>query len=199
MKIVFYSFLSLNMRTNIHNAFTFAFLLILFSCAVFSCTKAPLNEADGSFFFQENTPIVFEDKGYILKDIDGNISIACFDGPKVIGEERNCINIFVPQNCFTLSDSRLSFRNSFDAKVRFFTKFYEYGGHATVQVHLEQNTKVHIRGSIANDTGEDFFQTGNVYPCSISLSFSLEDGTNIRLQMNTMTVSDEQTLIGGWR
>lgn len=187
------------MRTNIHNAFTFAFLLILFSCAVFSCTKTPLNEADGSFFFQENTPIVFEDKGYILKDIDGNISIACFDGPKVIGEERNCINIFVPQNCFTLSDNRLSFRNSFDAKVRFFTKLYEYGGHAVVQVHLEQNTKVHIRGSIANDTGEDFFQTGNVYPCSISLSFSLEDGNNIRLQMNTMTVSDEQTLTGGWR
>ena len=176
----------------------FGFAIGMMACAITSCSKAPLNETDGSYFLYENTRVVFEDKGYMLKDMDGNISIACFDGPKVIGEERNCINIFVPQNCFTLSDNRLSFRNSFDAKVRFFTKLYEYGGHAVVQVNLQQNTKVHIRGPIANDTGDDFFQTWNEYPCSISLSFSLEDGNNIRLQMNTMTVSDEQTLIGGW-
>ena len=163
-----------------------------------SCSKAPLNEADGSYFYQENTQIVFEDKGYMLKDLDGNLSIACFDGPKVLGEERDCINILVPKNCFTLSDDRLSFHNSFDAKIRFFTKLYEHEGYAVVHIHFQQNVRVHISGSIINDTGNDFFQTGNAYPCSISLSFSLEDGSKIRLQMNTMTVSDEQTLTGGW-
>ena len=187
------------MKRNIHNAFTFALSLILISCAFFSCSKAPLNETDGTYFFYENTRVVFEDKGYMLNDPDGNISFACFDGPRVIGEERHCINIFVPRNCFTLSDNRLSFRNSFDAKVRFFTKHYEHFGHSTVNVHLEQNARVHFSGSITNNSGDDFFLTGNTYPCSISLSFSLEDGSKILLQMNSMTVSDEQTLIGGWR
>lgn len=163
-----------------------------------SCSKAPLNEADGSYFFQENSRIVFEDKGYMLMDMVGNLSIACFDGPKVIGEERDCINILVPKNCFTLSDNRLSFRNSFDAKIRFFTKLYEHGGHAVVNIHFQQNARVHINGAIIDNTGNDFFETGNAYPCSITLSFSLEDGSKIRLQMNTMTVSDEQTLTGGW-
>ena len=174
-------------------------LVILASSMAFSCSKAPLNEADGSYFFQENTQIVFEDKGEMLMDLAGNLSIACFDGPKVIGEERDCINILVPKNCFTLNEDRLSFRNSFDAKVRFFTIDYEYGGRAVVAIHLEQKRKVHFSGSIMNDTGKDFFQTGNEYPCSLSVSFSLEDGSRIRLQINTMTVSDEQTLTGGWR
>ena len=171
---------------------------MLVSNVVVSCSKEPLNEADGSYFYLENSSVVFEDKGYMIQDLAGNLSIACFDGPKVIGEERDCINIRVPKDCFTLSDNRLSFRNSFDAKVRFFTKLYEHGGHSLVRVHLQQNTRVHFSGSITKDAGDDFFQTGNVYPCSISLSFSLEDGSNIRLQMKSMTVSDEQTLTGGW-
>lgn len=131
----------------------------------------------------------------MLKDPDGNISTACYSGPRVIGEKRDCINILVPKGSFTLNDNRLSFRNSFDAKVRYFTKLYEHSGHSLVSIHLIQSVRVHISGAIINDTGQDFFQTGNAYPCSVSLSFSLEDGSNIRLQMNSMTVSDETTLI----
>ena len=170
--------------------------LCIFTCL--ACTKAPLNETEGSYFLHENTRVEFEDKGYMIKDLEGNISIACFSGPKVIGEERDCINILVPKDRYTLKNNRLTFRSSFDSKIRFFTKFYEYGGHATVYIHFQQNTRVHISGAITNDTSNDMFQEGAVYPCPVSISFTLEDGTPIRLKMNTGTVSDEMTLIGGW-
>lgn len=163
-----------------------------------ACSKAPLNEAEGSYFLHENTSVVFEDQGYMLKDLEGNISIACFSGPKVIGEERDCINILVPKDRYSLNNNRLTFRSSFDADIRFFSKHYEYGGHAIVFVHFQQNTRVHISGSITNDTSNDMFQEGAVYPCPVSISFTLEDGTPIRLKMNTVTVSDEMTLIDGW-
>lgn len=172
--------------------------IILIVCSLASCTKAPLNETDGSYFLHENTRVEFEDKGYMIKDLEGNISIACFSGPKVIGEERDCINILVPKDRYTLKNNRLTFRSIFDSKIRFFTKFYEYGGHATVYHHFQQNTRVHIRGAITNDTSNDMFQEGNVYPCPISISFTLEDGTSIRLQMNTITITNEMTLIEGW-
>jgi len=173
-------------------------VIILIICSLASCTKAPLNETKGSFFLHENTRVEFEDKGYMIKDLEGNISIACFSGPRVIGESRDCINILVPKDRYTLKNNRLTFRSSFDAKIRFFTKFYEHGGHAEVAIYFQQNTKVHVSGAITNDTPNDIFQEGNVYPCPFSISFTLEDGTSIRLQMNTITITDEMTLISGW-
>ena len=65
-------------------------------------------------------------------------------------------------------------------------------------IHFQQNVKVHVSGTVTNDTGNDFFQVGNVYSCPVSVSFTLEDGTPVRLKMNTVTVSDETTLTEGW-
>lgn len=63
---------------------------------------------------------------------------------------------------------------------------------------LQQNVRVHVDGVITNDTTNDFFQIGNVYPCPLSFSFSLDDGAPVRLKMNTMNVSDESTISNGW-
>ena len=186
------------MKTNLHHTFKIMISLIIIPCAIFSCSKAPLNEADGSYFFYENGRVVFEDEGFIVKDDKGNLSIACYNGPKVIHEKRDCINILVPRKNYTISNNRLSFSISFDAKIRFFTESIEPHGTGIVCVHLQQNSRVHISGTITNDYGNDFFQTGNAYPYSISLSFSLEDGTPIRLKMETVSVSDDFTLIDGW-
>lgn len=53
-------------------------------------------------------------------------------------------------------------------------------------------------GTIINDSKQDFLEVGNVFYNPVFLSFSLEDGSSIRLGMNTMTVVDDVTLFGGW-
>ncbi|MBR5723964.1 MAG: hypothetical protein IKX62_01145 [Bacteroidales bacterium] len=176
-----------------------ALLAALLSSAVLSCTKIPLNEAAGSYFYHDNSRVVFEDEGYMAKYIQtDNFVIACYTGPKVIGEERDCINIFIPQNSFTLTNNRLTFRNPVNARIRFYSELSEPGGHALIHIHLQQETKARISGTITNDKTYDFFQTGNVYHSPLSISFSLDDGSRISLRMNTMTVVDDPTLYSGW-
>ena len=115
-----------------------------------------------------------------------------------MGGERDCINIIVPSSCYSLSKNQLKFRNAFKAKLRFYTEYLEGGGHALIENHLQQNTKVRFDGTIINDSKQDFWEVGNVFYNPVFLSFSLEDGSSIRLGMNTMTVVDDVTLFGGW-
>ena len=173
-------------------------LAFIFICAVDSCSKAPLNEIDGSLFYLENASVVFEDKGYMIKDDDGNLAIACYSGPKIIGENRKCINILIPPSCYSLSENQLTFHNSSNARVRLFTELPEPEGHALINISLQQDTKVHLDGKITNDTKQDFWSVDNIYCNPISLSFSLEDGIDVRLGMKTMTVVDDYNLLVGW-
>lgn len=82
-------------------------LACIFLWVLASCSKVPLNEVDGSFFYRENTRVEFEDKGYMIKDSNGNLAIACYSGPALIGGERDCINIIVPSSCYSLSKNQL--------------------------------------------------------------------------------------------
>lgn len=169
----------------------------ILSCAVLSCSKAPLNEVDGSYFYRNNTRVEFEDKGYIIQDyFTGNIAIACYNAPKVKGRMRDCIKILIPQSCYTLTNNRLTFRHSFDAKIGLFSESGDRD--KLVFHHLQQKAKVHLSGTITNDTGQDFFQLGNVYYSPVSVSFSLDDGSDIRLRMNTVTVVQDQGLYVVW-
>ncbi len=171
------------------------FLMTAALALTVSCSKAPLNEVDGSYFYHENTHVVFEDKGYLTKDSEGNIYIACYGAPQTKGEERDCLNILIPKNGYRLNGNSLFFRDSFDTKIRFFSK---NSGEDVLFIHLQQNTRVCFSGTVTNKTENDFFHAGNVYNGSVSLSFSLDDGTRIRLQMNTMTITDDPTLFSGW-
>ena len=173
-------------------------LAFIFLCVLVSCSKAPLNEVDGSFFYRENTRVEFEDKGYMIKDSNGDLAIACYSGPKVIGEKRDGINILIPPSCYSLSNNKLTFRNSFKAKVRFITELPEGGGHTLIHNYLQQYTEVYLDGKITNNTKQDFWEVDNVFYNPISLSFSLEDGSRVRLGMNSMTVVDDYNLLTGW-
>lgn len=163
-----------------------------------SCSEVLWNEAEGSYFYHENEKAVFENKGFFGMDDAGNICMACYSGPEVIMVPRDCINIFIPKDCFTLKNNRLTFRNSFRTKVRFFTEVREHNLSKEVMVHLQQDTKVHFSGSITQDSAKEFFQVGNEYPCQVSLSFSLEDGSTYHLKMDSMTVVANATILHGW-
>ena len=78
------------------------------------------------------------------------------------------------------------------------SKIREPNLHKEVMVHLQQDTKVHFSGSVTHDSAKEFFQVGNEYPCQVSLSFSLEDGTTCHLKMNSMTVVANTTIFHGW-
>jgi|GEM_PF-2328775 hypothetical protein len=185
------------MKQPFHFVFLIASLVAILSCVVVSCSKAPLNEVDGSYFYRNNTRVEFEDKGYMIQDyFTGNISIACYSAPLIKGETRDCINILIPQSCYTLTNNRLTFRHSFDANIQFFTESGDRD--KLIFGHLQQKRKVHLSGTITNDTGQDFFQLGNVYYSPVSVSFSLDDGSDIRLRMNTMTVVQDQGLHVVW-
>ena len=170
----------------------FSFILVA------SCSEVLWNEVEGSYFFHENEEVVFENKGYFGMDDAGNIFMACFSGPEVVMVPRDCINIFIPKDCFTLKNNRLTFRGSFKTKVRFFTEVREHNLSKVVFHHLQQDTKVHLSGSVTHDSAKEFFQVGNEYPCQVSLSFSLEDGTTCHLKMNSMTVVANTTIFHGW-
>lgn len=187
------------MKKKIRSIYSIAVWAVLLSSAIISCSKIPLNEAAGSYFYHDNSKVVFEDEGYMAKYIQtDNFVIACYTGPKVIGEQRDCINIFIPKNSFKLNNNRLTFRNPVNARIRFYSELPEPGGRALISIHLQQETKARISGTITNDTIYDFFQAGNVYHSPLSVSFSLDDGSRISLKMKTMTVNDDPTLYSGW-
>lgn len=97
-----------------------------------------------------------------------------------------------------MSNNKLTFRNSFKAKVRFITELPEGGGHTLIHNYLQQYTEVYLDGKITNNTKQDFWEVDNVFYNPISLSFSLEDGSRVRLGMNSMTVVDDYNLLTGW-
>ena len=161
-----------------------------------SCSDLTINEVEGSYFLQENTRVVLEDAGYLEKGFDGEIAMGCYG--RRGDEESDCVSVLIPKDGYSLDNNRLVFHNSFKAKVRFSTTFYESNGHALTFVHLQQETKVHASGKVANDTAKDFFQVGNVYQGPVSFSFTLDDGTRVRLQMRTVTVKETGHLNAGW-
>lgn len=177
----------------------FMALLPLCVCPVtLSCSDLTLNEVEGSSFLLENSRVALEDAGYLEKGFDGEIAIGCYG--RRGDEERvsDCITVLIPKDGYSLENNRLVFHNSFKAKVRFCTTFYESNGHAVTSVHLQQEAKVHTSGKISNDTEKDFFQAWNKYSGPISLSFTLDDGSKVRLKMNTVTVKETGPLVSGW-
>jgi len=177
----------------------FMALLPLCVCTVtISCSDLTLNEVEGSYFLREDSNVALEEKGYLQNGFEGEIALGCYGNRREEGDVKDCITILIPADSYTLKNNRLNFRNSFKAKVRFCTYHYEHNGHSIVGVHLQQETKVHVSGTLSNNTASDFFQPRNVYSGPLSVSFTLDDGSKVRLKMNTVTVQETGSLIAGW-
>ena len=177
----------------------FMALLPLCVCAItLSCSDLTLNEVEGSYFLLEESHVQLEDKGYLQNGFEGEIALGCYGNRGEDENVKDCITVLIPADGYALNNNRLTFRNSFKAKVRFCTTFYESNGHAVTGVHLQQETRVHVSGTLSNNTASDFFQPRNVYSGPVSVSFTLDDGSKVRLKMNTVTVQETGSLIAGW-
>lgn len=185
---------------NIHKRFmiTRRLFLLLLSVSFFesSCSVFDLfddHTVDGKFFNEDNVAYHFQENCFFSKNypmaLDNDYSdyaeLSCLVSPQ---ESNNhgvyCIFIGVPKTCMKVRNNRLSFSPICPVTVYFLT----LTNRDMVGIYSKHTAIAHINGSAqlsgsAGNLKEDM----GVFPSTIRLKLSLDDGGKIRLAFNSLT------------